>query len=238
MKILLTGGASGLGLDLFEKLSSAGHSVIFTYNGSLEQADKNLINSPNSRKFHCNFKDSQSVEKFVSQIVEFDIDVLINNALPMINGTQFQKTQINSLSDSFNWNVIPVLKITQACIAHFRKKKSGRIITILTSYLVNKPPIGYSEYVANKAYLHSMSKTWANENAKFGIVSNCILPSIMRTPLNKSVDERLLENMENANPLGRLLTTSEVSEIVEFLVASPLHLNGCNLLINGGENVI
>jgi NAD(P)-dependent dehydrogenase (short-subunit alcohol dehydrogenase family) len=83
-----------------------------------------------------------------------------------------------------------------------------------------------------------MSKTWAIENSKFGIIVNCISPSIMNTPLNKSVDERLLENLAINNPFGQLLAPSEVADIVNFLVSSPRQLNGCNLLINGGENVI
>ena len=238
MNILVTGGASGLGLEIFETLSKAGHSVTFTYSKSEEQAEKNLLQFPKSKKFKCDFTDSKSVNAFIEEIGGMDLEVLINNALPSINAVQFQKTVIESLTESFNCNVIPVLKITQACITNFRKKKRGRIISILTSYLTNRPPIGYSEYVANKAYIHAMSKTWANENSKFGIIVNCISPSIMNTPLNKSVDERLLENLAINNPFGQLLAPSEVADIVNFLVSSPRQLNGCNLLINGGENVI
>lgn len=238
MNIFLTGGASGLGLEIFQKLSRAGHNVAFTYNGSAEQAEKNINEFPKSKKFHCNFNDPVTVENLLKMLDDLDLDVLINNALPVINAIQFQKTRIDSLVDSFNSSVIPVLKISQACIRNFRKKRSGRIITILTSYLINKPPIGYSEYVANKAYLQSMTKAWANENSKFGIVVNSISPSIMRTPLNLGVDERLLENLETSNPLGQLLTISELGELVEFLVDSPRQLNGCNFLMNGGENVI
>jgi NAD(P)-dependent dehydrogenase (short-subunit alcohol dehydrogenase family) len=42
LNIFLTGGASGLGLEIFQRLSRAGHDVAFTYNGSAEQAEKNL----------------------------------------------------------------------------------------------------------------------------------------------------------------------------------------------------
>lgn len=238
MNILLTGGASGLGLEIFRSLSRAGHHVFFTYNHSIDQAEKNIIEYPNSKKIHCNFESSSSVDNLVIQIGSLNIDVLINNALPALKAIQFQKTKIDMLSESFNRVVIPVLKISQACIENFRKKRSGRILSILSSYLVNKQPIGYSEYIANKAYLRSMSRSWVIENSKFGIVVNCISPSIMRTPLNEEVDERMLENLENANPFGQLLTISEVGEIVEFLIRSPTQLNGCNLVIDGGENAL
>jgi NAD(P)-dependent dehydrogenase (short-subunit alcohol dehydrogenase family) len=238
LNIFLTGGASGLGLEIFQRLSRAGHHVAFTYKGSVEQAEKNLIDFPKSKKIYCDFNNPKSVEDLIEMLGVLEVDVLIHNALPLMNAIQFQKTRIDSLVDSFNSSVIPVLKISQACITNFRKKRSGRIITILTSYLINKPPIGYSEYVANKAYLQSMTKSWANENSKFGIIVNSISPSIMRTPLNREVDERLLENLEASNPLGQLLTVSELGEVVEFLVDSPRQLTGCNFLINGGENVI
>jgi NAD(P)-dependent dehydrogenase (short-subunit alcohol dehydrogenase family) len=238
LKILLTGGASGLGLIIFERLSACGHDVVFTYNRSLDQANLNINKYPNSKKIHCDFKNSDSVQQCIKKIQELDIDVLINNALPPINAIQFQKTKIDTLSDSFNHSVIPILKLTQACISHFRKKRSGRIITILTSYLINHSPNGYSEYVANKAYLYSMSKTWAKENFKFGIVVNNLAPSIMRTPLNDKVDERLLENLEKENPFGELLTPEDVAKVVNFLIDSPRQLNGINLILNGGKDVI
>lgn len=238
MNVFLTGGASGLGLEIFQRLSQAGHHVTFTYNRSSEQAEKNLIAFPNSNKIQCDFTNQNSVDDLVNKLDEIEVDVLINNALPLLNAIQFQKTKIPALIESFNSTVIPVLKLTQACITNFRKKRSGRIIVLLTSYLINKPPVGYSEYVANKAYLHSMAKSWANENSKFGIVVNCISPSIMRTSLNRDVDERLMVNLESNNPLGQLLTVTELGEVVEFLLNSPRQLTGCNLVINGGENVI
>lgn len=238
MNILLTGGASGLGLEIFQTLSREGHHVFFTYNHSIDQALKNIIEYPNSKKIHCDFRSPTSVDNLVMQIEGLDIDVLINNALPVIKAIQFQKTKIDALAESFNEVVIPVLKISQACIGKFRKKRRGRVISILSSYLVNKQPIGYSEYVANKAYIRSMSRSWVIENSKFGIVVNCISPSIMRTPLNHEIDERLLENLESTNPFGHLLTISELAEIVEFLIRSPVQLNGCNLVIDGGENAL
>ena len=65
--------------------------------------------------------------------------------------------------------LIPTILITQSVLNDFRKKKKGKIITILTSFLLNTPPIGASTYVANKAYLGSLVKSWATENIKFNI---------------------------------------------------------------------
>ncbi|MFZ0035366.1 MAG: SDR family oxidoreductase, partial [Sedimentisphaerales bacterium] len=127
--------------------------------------------------------------------------------------------------------------ITQEAIKLFRKKKFGKIINILTSFLINKPPTGLSEYVAKKAYLLSLSKSWAVENADFNISSNCISPSFMQTELTSSMDERIVEQLIKVHPLKRLLRPEEVAESVLFFINSPQHVNGVNLVINAAQDI-
>ena len=123
-------------------------------------------------------------------------------------------------------------------ITLFRKKKFGKIITILTSAIINKPPLGYSEYAAVKAYIGSLSKSWASENADFNITSNCISPSFMQTNLTKDTDERTIEAIIQLTPLKKLLTTEEVAEAVSYFVSCSQHINGTNLLMNSGSDII
>ena len=132
---------------------------------------------------------------------------------------------------------MPTISITQAAIGVFRKKKFGKIITILTSALTNTPPIGSSVYIANKAYLQQLTKVWANENIKFNITSNSVSPAFMLTKLTNSTDERIVEQITNNHPLKQLLTTDEVADSVIFLVNSTQQLNGIDLLINAGLNI-
>lgn len=238
MNILVTGGASGLGLAITRHLLEAGHKVHITYRSSADSAQALAKEQSSCRAYYCDFTDAGSVSELIAHMQSMDLDGLVNNALPTLNALQFQKTSVPSLVDSFQENVVPLLSITQAAIALFRKKKSGRIVTILTSYLVNKPPVGYSEYVANKAYIHSMSKSWAVENAKFNISSNCISPSIMKTGLTAEVDERLLEAAAISNPCGRLVEPSEVAALVNLMLSASPQLNATNMIVNGGENVI
>lgn len=107
-----------------------------------------------------------------------------------------------------------------------------------TSFLINKPPLGLSAYVAEKAYLTSLSKSWANENASFNITSNCIAPSMMLTPFTSGLDERVMENVVQAHPFKRLLTPDETADTIWLLLQAPQHINGSTLIINGGMDVI
>lgn len=238
MKILVTGGASGLGREIFESLAQSGHTVYFTYHRSVAAANELMQTYPGSCAFQCDFGSIASVEDLLTRIADLQIDALVNNALPSIEMLQFQKTDVQKLVDSFSRNVIPVLRLTQACLAKFRKQRSGKVITILTSYLINRPPVGFAEYIANKAYLLAMSKSWAVENTKFGIAVNCISPSTMRTGLTSETDARLLESLASSNPFGKLVEPAEVAKLVEFLLTAPLQLNSSNLILNGGLDVI
>ena len=108
----------------------------------------------------------------------------------------------------------------------------------MSSAIVNKPPIGWSVYTANKAYLLSMNKAWATENAKHNITSNAISPAFMDTSLNGDLDERLKENMTIAHPLKQLLKVEEVATAVDFFVGASQQVNGTNLVINAASDLV
>jgi 3-oxoacyl-[acyl-carrier protein] reductase len=238
MNILVTGGASGLGKSIVEKTASDKNNfVVFTYANSKNAADQITQKYKNTKAIHCDFKDIFSVDNTIIQLNEFNLDVLINNALTSIIKQHFHKIEPTSFLNSFEQNIIPTIKITQSCIQTFRKKKFGKIINIASSALINKPPIGWSEYVANKAYFLSMSHSWATENIKFNITSNCISPAFMQTDLNKEIDERMLQELIKNHPLKKILTIEEVSESVNFLLNCSQHINGINLIMNAGVDI-
>lgn len=239
INVLITGGASGLGGAMTRRFASTGdHQVYFTFNNSAAEATRIEKEFPCTEGIACDFTDPNSLNYLISLMSEMNLDVLVNNALTGMKTKHFHQSDPDGFLSSFTENVMPTLRITQQAIKDFRKKKSGRIITILTSYLANRPPLGLSEYVANKAYLLSLSRSWAEENVRHNITSNCISPSMMKTSLISHLDERQIEDITNGNPLKRLLTTEEVSDAVFFLASASRHINGTNLLINGGVDVV
>ena len=239
MKILVTGGASGLGKAIVEKLAGRETNLVyFTYNSSKESAMALEGQYPNTRSIRLDFRLEESINAFLLQLTELEPDALVNNALNGFTQIHFHKFDSAVFESSFKVNVSPVLKIAQKFIEISRKRKGGRIITILTSAIINRPPIGFSEYIANKAYLHSMTKSWAVENAAFGITSNCISPSLMLTPLMSDMDKRVIENMTRETGGKTLLNETEVAAAVEFLLEATTHINGNNLIINDAKDII
>lgn len=238
MKILITGGSKGLGYAIVQQLlKNTDNHIYFTYYKSVKAADNIVEENNNVSAIFCNFNDDDSVKELTNQLEELDLDVLINNATVSFPKNHFHKLESNIFIDSFKINILNTIILTQAAIKVFRKKKQGKIISILSSAIMNRPPAGWSEYVANKTYLLSLSKSWATENIRFNISSNCISPSFMQTDYNNDVDERVVEDIIKNSPLKRLLTVEEVASAVEFLVTCSLHINGVNINMNAGADI-
>lgn len=232
--ILITGGASGLGKSIIEELTQLqGIQIWFTYCKSNEEAMKLESKYPNVHSLYCDFNSTESMNQCFQFLEEIQIDCLINNAyVGPLKEVHFHNLEIQTIQNSFSVNVLPVLEMTQCMILKFRKQQYGKIITILSSSILSLPNIGWSIYNAEKNYLLSMAKSWAVENAKFNIVSNCISPTFMETNIHDHRDPYLLEMTKSK--IGKILTTKECAEVVTSMVLTNHHVNGVNLPINGG----
>ncbi len=240
MNVLVTGGSSGLGKSVVEILATEKtNTVYFTYKSHKEETEKIYAEFSNTVAVHCDFTDSKSLEDFINKIPDFNLDILINNAYSGITlGNHFHKTLINDFNVAFQTNVLPLIAITQKAIDSFRKKKSGKIITVLTSALIGTPPMGYSVYSATKAYIAQLVKCWSKEYIKFGITSNAVAPDFMQTSLTSDANDFVIEQIKNSNPMKKLLTTDEVAKVISDLVKATNQLNGITIPVNAGVNIL
>lgn len=240
MKILITGGASGLGEAITRRLATDPENhVYFTFHFSESNAAKIENECKNTTRIHCNFLELSDIKILQNKIAELDIDVLINNAyIGDFIQSYFHKTAVSDFLASYEANILPVISITQSAIDLFRKKKSGKIITVLTALLAGAAPIGSAVYAANKAYLAELCKAWANENKKFNISSNTISPSMMLTGMTNKLDERLLEQMQAQEPGNKLLTVEETANAVAWFVNAPKEITGMDTLVKPGKHVV
>lgn len=239
MNILITGGSSGLGKALVEACAaSLEHQVLFTYCRHEDEAQTLAGRFTNVTAVQVDFTDKDSVARFTEQIANEAIDVLINNAYAgFAQGVHFHKTAPEDFAQAFDNNVMPVIRITQACVQGMRKRKFGKIVNIITSYVMDVPPTGFSVYTATKAYIRQLSKSWSKELGRFNITSNCILPDYMQTDFGK-VEDFQLEQMKQTHPLKELLKPEEVAAIICQLLQASQQLNGVEIPINAAQHML
>ena len=237
MNILITGGTSGLGKATVELLAKDGHNIWFSYLATEEFttiATEMTERLSNVFAVPVNFCDEANVDFFCEQMKAWEIDVLVNcTYVGKPQTTYFHKIAPEEFLKAFQYNIIPTVKITQMAIEGMKKRRFGKIINIITEAVVGLPPMGYTLYVANKAYLMELSNVWNKEYTRYNITSNCILPAYMQTKFAE-VDERILEQMQKEHPLKQLLTPEEVAQTVKFFVDAPQQVNGVKLPVNAG----
>lgn len=237
MNVLITGGTSGLGKATVELLAKDGHHMWFSYLATEEYvrvAGEMMAMCENVKAIPLNFCEKESIDDFCEQMSGWDIDALVNcTYVGKPQTTYFHKIDPQEFIIAFQNNIIPTVKITQTAIGGMRKKKFGKIINIITEAVIGLPPMGYTLYAANKAYLMELSNIWNKEYTRYNITSNCILPAYMQTNFAE-VDERILEQMVKEHPLKKLLTPEDVAKTVKFFVDAPQYVNGVKMPVNAG----
>lgn len=218
MKILITGGSSGLGKAMVYKLAESEKNFIyFTYNNSEESSKKICLENKNVKRIKCDFTVREELDVFLVNLEKLDIDILINNYYSgKFLDKHFVKTNSSQYLDAYKNNILPVIDITKTLIKTFKIKKKGLIISI-SSQSITEPPIGTGLYSSVKSVIEQLSKVWNSENKKFGISSVVISPSFMRTNLTSEIDERVIEmyyeNVSNIDEINNV--SNEVDKIIK-----------------------
>jgi len=132
-------------------------------------------------------------------------------------------------------NLDSAYNLTRSVIAGMRARGWGRIVSI-SSINGQKGQLGQANYAAAKAGLIGFTKSVAQENARKGITANVVAPGYVGTEMVLAVPEKVMEQIVDQIPIGRLGTPEEVARCVTFLTAEDAgFITGSTLSANGGQ---
>lgn len=218
-KVLITGGATGIGKAAALLFKENGYDVFITYNNTKPDFD-------GVTAIKCDLSKMGDIEHLFDTIGE--LDVLVNNAgvslIKMINDTTEEEyDRINAV------NTKSYFFTSKLAVKAMIKKHSGAIINVSSMWgqLGASCEVAYS---MSKAAVIGLTKALAQELAPSGITVNCVSPGIIDTRMNEQFDKTQLEEEV---PLGRLGTPEEIAQAILFFAQSS-YITGQILGVNGG----
>lgn len=239
--VLVTGGASGLGLAICQHLAELGAIVV--------AADCNsdaLGRLPDGlRRAHVNVTNEESSKALAASVVDAHgrIDVLINCA-----GTILSEPFVNLLNpdgimhgyarfrDNVTTNLDSVFIMTSAAVEQMiRRRTKGCVVNISSISAVGNE--GQTAYSAAKAGVNAMTVTWAKELGRWGIRCNAIAPGFIDTESTRNaLSESTLEHVRSSTPLRRLGQPPEIAHAVQSVIENEF-ITGTIMNINGGLSI-
>ncbi len=232
--ILITGGAAGIGkatAEAFNKLE--GTVVIWDLN---EEAGNKLVEQLGNALFQkVDVTNFDEVGSAITTIIEKygKLDVLINNA-----GITMDKTLKNM--DPKTWqsvidvNLTGVFNCTRQAVPHMLEAQKGVILNA-SSVVGLYGNFGQTNYVATKAGVIGMTKTWARELGRKGIRVNAVAPGFIATEMVQQMPEKVIEQMVSKTPLARMGKPEDIANAYTFLASKQADfITGTVLSVDGG----
>jgi NAD(P)-dependent dehydrogenase (short-subunit alcohol dehydrogenase family) len=234
---VVTGGASGIGLGIVERLIGEGAQVaVFDINdpsATVEAFGENALG------LTVDVSDEQSVVAALGSAVEHfgQLDILVNNA--GVDGAlaPIADYPLDDFDRLIAVNLRGVFVMTKYAVPYLLKSVAASVVNISSGTAVKAMP-GLAPYSASKAAIISMTKVGAVEYASHGLRMNVVLPGAIETPLAIALFNDHPEFRQTTvaqHPIGRLGQPAEIAAAVAFLASDDAKfITGAELAVDGG----
>jgi NAD(P)-dependent dehydrogenase (short-subunit alcohol dehydrogenase family) len=245
--VLITGGASGLGLAVARGMAGEGaRLVLVDWDGDALGAA--CASAADSGADLRSLTGDVSEESTASAAVglarsEFGrLDVLFNNAgIDPLRARSVAETEVEDWDRILDVNVRSAFLMSRAAIPLMREGGGGAIVNT-ASIAALKPAGDEAAYSVSKAAMVSLTGTLALDFARDGIRANCVCPGFMemvmtdrRRDLTEAQQQARAAGASARVPLGRQGTYAEVAAAVLFLASSDAsYITGATLVVDGG----
>jgi 2-hydroxycyclohexanecarboxyl-CoA dehydrogenase len=242
---IVTGGASGIGFAISERLAADGHAVaVFDRDGeaAAEAADKIVAAGGTAVGFTVDVTDRPRIDGAVAEVRGRlgRPTILVNNA--GIDGFDpFLKITAEKWNRILGVNLTGTFNCCQAVIPEMLEAGWGRIVNISSSSAQGGQPL-MAHYVSSKAGMIGLTKALALEFAPRGITVNTIPPGFIDTPMLRATERKGLlgdgvDHHAALTPVRRVGLPEDIAAAAAFLVRDEAsYITGQVIGVNGGRN--
>lgn len=239
---LITGGTSGIGRAVANKLAQLGIHVLVV-GRNRERGDKAVaeIRSVGGKAdfISSELRDASTARAVAKRAVELGgghIDILINNAGIFPFGPTHEMTE-EVFDNVYSLNVKAPYFLVAELAPLMANRGKGAIVNVSTMVADYGAP-GMSLYGSSKAAINLLTKAWAAEYGPRGVRVNAVSPGPTRTEGTEAMGEAV-DQLAAQAPAGRPAKADEIAEAIVFLAtdrASFIH--GAKLAVDGGRTAI
>lgn len=218
-KVLITGGATGIGKSTAMLFAQKGYDVFVTYNQTKPDFD-------GVTKIKCNLENEEDILNLFKTVG--NIYILVNNAgISLIK--QINDTTAEEYDKIMSVNARSYFLCSREAIKLMLKNHEGAIVNVSSMWGQTGASCEIA-YSMSKAAVIGLTRSLAEELAPSGITVNCVCPGIIDTRMNNMFDKN---ELEEEVPLGRLGTSEEVADAIFYLTQNK-YITAQILGVNGG----
>lgn len=237
--LLVTGASSAVGTELINS-TGIDYDVIwghFCENEKwIDKIDKTIRSR--IRSIRADFSVAEQVEQMADEIIASgDIPAyIVHLSAPRAFNAHFHKCNWEDYQNAINISFRSIVVLLEKMIPHMVKVKFGRIVFMLTSYVLgNVPPKYQSAYISTKYALYGLMRNLASEYAEKGITVNAVSPDMMETDFVTNIPEHVIQMNAEKNPLHRNIRVTDVIPAMSYLLSDDAEaVTGQNIGITGG----
>ena len=247
LKIIVTGGAQGMGAHFALRLAEAGAQVAagdVNEAGLAEVAEKSKGLKGKVHVKKLNVADEGECEAFVNfaHAAMGGLNGLVNNAGILRDGLLVKKDretgQIKKMTRE-QWQAVIDVNIsgatfmTRETVAKMVETGTKPGVIVNMSSIARHGNRGQSNYAAAKAGLAANTVTWAREFAPFGIRVGAIAPGMVETPMTAGMNQKARDAIVATIPVGRIGTPEDLWVAVKFVLECD-YFNARTIDVDGG----
>ena len=245
MRVLITGGGTGIGRACAETLARHGVDVIICGRTleTLQIASEEIKSAHNAQVEYlsCDVTEEESVEECLSKAAgpSKTLDGVVANAGGAIGLGSYQDLNTDQYLDTLKLNILGTMHCVKHSIPYFANNGGGSFIG-MSSIASNLTHRYFGAYTVSKAGIETMMKNAADEYGGLKIRFNAVRPGFIATeimeviPRNSEIFKSYVENI----PLGEVGKPEDVASLVKFLLGSESSwITGQIFTIDGGHSL-
>ncbi|MCP4644406.1 MAG: SDR family oxidoreductase [bacterium] len=237
---LILGASSDIGNAVIRAIDSNRLCIVAQYNEGLEKLERlrGDLRSSVLDPVRADLSRTDDVEALIAHVRSRygHPTHVVHLAAPRPAPLSFRRTAWEDFQMQWDVQVRAATIVLKAFLPTMARDGIGKVVFVLTSYTVAKPPAGVSPYITAKYALLGLAKSLAAEYAPKGICINAVSPSMVETAFLENLPPMVVQTSADESPLKRNASPDDVAGVVAFLLSAAAdYVTGTNIPVTGGS---